>query len=418
MTVTTIVSSTTTTLLLTALAHPEDLFPAFNTTSGDDGLCGRQGSFGAVSGEDRDVMELMCEYWPEDKWGPIGDSDLDEVASLAETGELGRIREKSVEWTESFRSSPKFCWRKLMKKRENRKAMCDGPGLSGNRPGFGWKCKRNCREFCKDEFHNYFGKTHRMFWCKCPMDGSFGRMIDPPCSHGESLMMGKCYQPCPAGMEPSLIRSRCSTDCSQNTNGLVKTCGLGCARSSFDCGTAVGAMVATVGASVLGVSAEFAPPLVSSALLGLSKMIALIAEIIDGLSNEIRNLVKGHGLNVGRLVMMGAMMHTYFTEMDSNPETLLKGARPYSESVQGLLAITQRRGKARFKAGVRNLMGRLQDKFGAVTSSIMCLLLRAPPLLLPYAVLMFMIVLLYRAISQAVAVLSSDDTIGVTYYST
>ncbi|KAF4745073.1 hypothetical protein FOZ63_017226, partial [Perkinsus olseni] len=137
--------------------------------------------------------------------------------------------------------------------------------------------------------------------------------------------------------------------------------------SSFDCGTAVGAMVATVGASVLGATAEFAPPLVSSALLGLSKMIALIAEIIDGLSNEIRNLVKGHGLNVGRLVMMGAMMHTYFTEMDSTPETLLKGARPYSESVQGLLAITQRRGKARFKAGVRNLMGRLQDKFGAVT---------------------------------------------------
>ncbi|EER12151.1 hypothetical protein Pmar_PMAR016339, partial [Perkinsus marinus ATCC 50983] len=277
-----------------ALLAAADAFPSssFNRVAMDD-LCGRHSAIlDTVSGEDREVMKLMCEYWPEDKWGSINDADLNEVATLAETGELAEIRQKSVQWTNAFRSSPKFCWRKLMKKRENKKAMCEGPGLSGNSPGFGWKCKRNCRDFCRDEFQNYFGKTSRLFWCKCPMDGSFGRMVDPPCPPGESLMMGKCYKSCPAGMQPSLIPGRCSTDCSRNTNGLVKACGLGCSRTAFECGTAVGAMVATVGASVLGASAELAPPLISSILLGLSKMVALIAEIVQGLSSEIKNLLQ------------------------------------------------------------------------------------------------------------------------------
>ncbi|EER13421.1 hypothetical protein Pmar_PMAR011254 [Perkinsus marinus ATCC 50983] len=159
-----------------ALLAAADAFPSssFNRVVMDD-LCGRHSAIlDTVSGEDREVMKLMCEYWPEDKWGSINDADLNEVATLAETGELAEIRQKSVQWTKAFRSSPKFCWRKLMKKRENKKAMCEGPGLSGNSPGFGWKCKRNCRDFCRDEFQNYFGKTSRLFWCKCPMDGSFG----------------------------------------------------------------------------------------------------------------------------------------------------------------------------------------------------------------------------------------------------
>ncbi|EER12528.1 hypothetical protein Pmar_PMAR002440 [Perkinsus marinus ATCC 50983] len=182
--------------------------------------------------------------------------------------------------------------------------------------------------------------------------------------------MGKCYKTCPAGMRPSLIPGRCSTDCSHNTNGLVKTCGLGCSRSAFECGTAIGAMVAFVGASVLGASAELAPPLASSILLGLSKMIALVAEVIQGLSSEIKNLLRGRGLNVGRLVMMGAMMFTYFTEMDANPDTLLKGALPYSESIQGIINLANQPRSERVKAGIENLMGVIQEKFSAVSGSI------------------------------------------------
>ncbi|KAF4660086.1 hypothetical protein FOL47_007299 [Perkinsus chesapeaki] len=332
-----------------------------------DEICGRKGFGGDLSPEDRQAMRLMCDYWPTERWGEIDDGEIDEVSALAKSGRFGAVRERSREWTKSMKSSSRFCWRKVMKKRNSEKAWCKGPGLSGKRPGFAWKCKRNCKEFCKDEFQNYLGKTHHLMWCKCGEHGKHARMVDPPCPEGQSLIMGKCYKPCPARMEPSIIPWRCSTDCTKNSNGLVTTCGLGCTKSSADCARVVGAMVATVSGAVLGAVAEFAPPMASGILLSVSKMVALAADIVQELSYEIESLIKGHGLKIGRLLTMGSMMFSYFNELRSPPEMLEQGAWPFAEAIEGFLSVSDKPvDSSEFKEGVENLISQLQEKYGNV----------------------------------------------------
>ncbi|KAF4679076.1 hypothetical protein FOZ60_015524 [Perkinsus olseni] len=78
------------------------------------------------------------------------------------------------------------------------------PRTGGNRPGFGWEMQKELPGILqRQQVCNYFLAELRMVQdCKCPMDGSFGQWSTHPVLTG-SLMMGKCYKPCPAGMGPA-----------------------------------------------------------------------------------------------------------------------------------------------------------------------------------------------------------------------